>query len=61
MNKKDILRPIFGTIVFQPFAYLWALSTGAPFWTEIGPFVVYSTVIFMPIYAMYEKYYPATD
>jgi hypothetical protein len=58
MNKKDILRPIFGTIAFQPFAYMWALSTGAPFWTEIGPFVVYSTVVFIPIYAMYEKYYP---
>lgn len=57
MNKKDILRPIYGTIAFQPFAFLWALATGTPFLTEIGPFVVYSTLIFIPIYAIYERYY----
>lgn len=57
MDKKDILRPIYGTIVFQPFAFLWAWLTGAPFLTEIGPFVIYSTVVFIPIYAIYERYY----
>ena len=54
MNRKDVLRPIYGTIVFQPFALLWCWMTGDDYLTMIGPFILYSTIIFMPIYSIYE-------
>jgi hypothetical protein len=52
---KDIIRPIYGTIVFQPFAVAWCLLNGDDYMTTIGPFVLYSMFAFIPIYAIYEK------
>lgn len=56
MEKADIVRPIYGTIVFQPFALLWCLFSGMSYWTMIGPFTIYSTIVFIPIYAVYESH-----
>ncbi len=58
MNRKDVIRPIYGTIVFQPFALLWCLLSGDDYLTMIGPFILYSTIIFIPIYSLYERFYP---
>jgi hypothetical protein len=51
---KDILRPIYGTIVFQPAAFAWCWMTGASYISTIGPFIIYCTLVFIPIYAAYE-------
>ena len=55
MNSKDVLRPIYGTVVFQPFALLWCMVSGDDYLTMIGPFIAYSTVVFIPIYSLYER------
>ncbi len=55
LNRKDIIRPIYGPVVFQPFALLWCLFSGDDYLTMIGPFILYSTVIFIPIYSIYER------
>ncbi len=52
---KDWLRPVFGTIVFQPFAFLWCWATGASYVETVGPFIIYSTIVFIPIYSYYER------
>ena len=61
MNRKDIIRPIYGTIVFQPFALLWCWLSGDDYLTMIGPFILYSTIIFMPIYSVYEWIWSRRD
>ena len=55
MNRKDFWRPIYGTVVFQPFALLWCWLSGDNYFTMIGPFILFSTIVFMPIYSIYEK------
>ena len=35
MNRKDVIRPIYGTVVFQPFALLWCLLSGDDYLTMI--------------------------
>ena len=55
MNRKDFWRPIYGTVVFQTFALLWCRLSGDDYLTMIGPFILFSTIVFMPIYSIYEK------
>ena len=55
MNRKDFWRPIYGTVVFQPFALLWCWLSGDDYLTVVGPFILFSTIVFMPIYSIYEK------
>ena len=55
--KQDIIRPIFGTIMLQPFALLWAYTTRVNYWASFGPFTVFSTIYLIPIYAIYEAYW----
>ena len=55
-NRKDIWRPIIATIVFQPLALLWCLMLELDYLSTIGPFTIYATVGFMPIYWAFEKY-----
>ena len=55
MPVKDILRPIFGLLVFQPFAWLWCWYTETDYGATFGFFMLYSTFCFIPIYAAYER------
>ena len=48
---KDFFRPIYGTIVFQPFALIWCRITDMDYLTMVGPFIIYSTIVFIPIYS----------
>jgi hypothetical protein len=52
---KDILRPFFGLIAFQPFALLWCWNTDMSYSGTFGVFMLYSTLCFIPIYAVYER------
>tara|TARA_R110000824_G_scaffold125835_1_gene285121 strand:- start:175 stop:381 length:207 start_codon:yes stop_codon:yes gene_type:complete len=57
LNKKDIYRPIFGTITLQPPTYLWCEWTGLPYWSNVGLFTIIATIYLIPIYAWFERYY----
>lgn len=52
---KDFLRPVYGTIVFQPFALAWCWLMDMDYMTMVGPFIIYSTIVFIPIYSVYER------
>lgn len=56
MNEatRNIVRPVFGTIMFIPFLIVWCLTTGQDL-ELFGWFTVYSTIAFVPIYWGYEK------
>lgn len=56
MDRADIIRPIYGTVVFQPFVIFWCWLTDVPYLTNLGWFTVISTIYFMPVYAFYESH-----
>jgi len=49
----DWLAPIWGTIILQPFAYLYCVAVDVDYLTTLGPFTVLSTLYLMPMYALY--------
>ena len=53
--KKDIWRPIFGTVMLQPFMLLWAYYTDVSYLTNLAPLTILTTIILIPIYRWYEK------
>ena len=53
--QKDIIRPFFGLVAFQPFALLWCWLTDMSYGNTFGLFMLYSTFCFIPIYAVYER------
>jgi len=55
MVKKDILRPIFGTLILQPPALIWCHLAGIPYLESIGGFTVFATLYMMPAYAWFER------
>jgi len=58
LKKKDIIRPIYGTIMLQPLAFTWCYFTGIPYLENLGPLTVLATIYLMPIYAIFEKKFP---
>jgi len=58
MNRKDIIRPIYGTVMLQPLAFLWCQLTGIPYLENLGPLTVLATIYLMPIYTLYERKFP---
>ncbi len=58
MEKKDIIRPIYGTIMLQPPTYLWCYYTGIPYLENLGIFTIIATIYLMPIYALFERKFP---
>jgi hypothetical protein len=57
VNLKDVIRPFFGLVAFQPFALTWCWLTDMSYGTTFGYFMLYSTLCFIPIYAVYERLY----
>jgi len=55
LSKKNLYRPIFGTFMFQPFALLWCYLADIDYLTSLGPFTIYATFCFIPIYTIYDK------
>lgn len=55
VSHRDFWRPWAGTVAFQPFAFLWCWLMQVEYLNMIGPFIVYSTLIFIPIYVVYER------
>ncbi len=55
--KKDVMRPIIGTIALQPPAYFWCYLTDTAYWSNMGIFTIIATIYLMPVYALYEKYW----
>ena len=55
MNRKDYLRPVFGTLVLQPLAMWWCYLTETPYLSNVGIFTIVATVYLIPVYAFYEK------
>ena len=51
---KSFIRPIYGTLAFQPFALFWCWLMDVDYWTFMGPFTVYSMFAFIPIYHYYD-------
>jgi len=51
---KDILRPIFGTILLQPLMLVWALWTDTSYLTNLGPLTIVTTLYLIPVYRWYE-------
>ena len=58
MEKRDIYRPIFGTLALQPPAFIWCQLAGIPYLESIGGFTVFATLYLMPLYAWFEKKFP---
>jgi|TARA_R110000822_G_scaffold281894_1_gene403514 hypothetical protein len=58
MINKDIYRPIFGTVMLQPPAYIWCQIIGIPYIESIGLFTVFATLYLMPLYAWFERKFP---
>ena len=57
VKRRDVIRPIYGLVAFQPFAALWCWMTDTPYWETLGGFMVYATVCYIPIYALYERWF----
>ena len=55
MTKKDIMRPIVGTLGLQPLAFLWAGITNINYLENLGLFTIISTIYLIPIYYFYEN------
>tara|TARA_R110000824_G_scaffold135073_1_gene298109 strand:- start:490 stop:711 length:222 start_codon:yes stop_codon:yes gene_type:complete len=53
--RKDILRPIFGTVLIQPLMLLWAYYTDVSYITNLGPLTIITTIYLIPVYRWYEK------
>jgi len=58
MVRKDILRPIFGTLALQPPALIWCYIMEIPYLESIGGFTVFATLYLMPLYAWFERKFP---
>jgi hypothetical protein len=56
-QAKSAIRPIYGTLIFQPFAYLWCVLTDTDYLTSIGPFTIFCMFCFIPIYRYYDQIY----
>ena len=54
-TKKDIMRPIVGTLALQPLAFLWAGITNINYLENLGLFTIISTIYLIPIYYFYEN------
>tara|TARA_X000001036_G_C20575756_1_gene764580 strand:+ start:513 stop:716 length:204 start_codon:yes stop_codon:yes gene_type:complete len=54
--QKSFIRPLYGTVAFQPFALLWCWVTGMAYWTMMGPLTIYSMFCFIPIYHYYDRF-----
>jgi len=54
---KSFIRPIYGTLAFQPFALLWCWLTGMDYLTSMGPLTIYSMLCFIPIYHYYDHWW----
>ena len=55
MTKKDIMRPIVGTLALQPLAFLWAGITNINYLENLGLFTIISPIYLIPIYYFYEN------
>jgi len=53
MSKWDWIAPIWGTVVLQPFAYIYCIWAGVDYVSTLGPFTILSTLYLMPMYALY--------
>ena len=58
MEKRDIYRPIFGTLALQPPAFILCNLIGIPYLESIGAFTLFATIYLMPLYAWFEKKFP---
>ena len=54
MNRKDFWRPIYGTVVFQPFALLWCWLSGDDYLTMMDH-SFYSPPSFSCLFTQYTK------
>lgn len=57
-KKKDIIRPIYGTLALQPLAFAWAYYQEIDYISTLGAFTVISTIYLMPVYSWFEKIWP---
>lgn len=55
MKRKDIWRPIVGTLALQPLALLWAYISNINYVENLGLFTVVSTLYLIPVYYYYEQ------
>ncbi len=56
MERADIIRPIYGTVVLQPLVLLWCWLTDIPYFTNLGWFTIIATIYLMPVYAYFESH-----
>ena len=52
---QDIFRPIYGTFMLQPLTLCWCLWSNVDYWSNLGPFTIFSTIYLIPVYMVYEK------
>lgn len=58
MPLKAILRPWVGLLALQPLTLLWCYLYDIDYWNNLGVFSIICTIYLMPIYELYERYYP---
>jgi len=58
MSLKAILRPWAGFVALQPPTLLWCYLYDLSYWSNLGIFSIVCTMYLIPVYELYERYYP---